>query len=369
MSLQSCLLCETVLLQPHDTILVLNSAEDPFVPFAAQKIHAVTITLAEDNVAALQTALHALNLDPTATHIQHQRSTANIKHVAFHDYIVQQPADVDPDIYSLAVMNLLYQPARSWVLYGLRLAMASLRPGGSLYITGAKERGIQTIASYMQALFGNSETLLISKGQRVIRSRKLEPTVPPSSPTHLEQLKRLSEIGDDLSFQVFATNQLDEGTRLLLDALQVHPNDIALDLGCGAGFIGLHIAQQAPEGHVTMLDASLAAVAASQHAINERHLHNIHVLPSDSARAVINQRFSLVASNPPFHHGGIQTTSIAERFIQDATTVLEPDGRFYLVANRFLKYEPICSTAFKHVREIAGNTRYKVLLIQGSRNK
>jgi 16S rRNA (guanine1207-N2)-methyltransferase len=77
---------------------------------------------------------------------------------------------------------------------------------------------------------------------------------------------------------------------------------------------------------------------------------------------VKEQRFDLVVTNPPFHMGGIQTTGIGERFIREAAQVLHPRGRFYLVANRFLKYEPTMQTCFHSVEEVGGNTRYKVLL-------
>jgi 16S rRNA (guanine1207-N2)-methyltransferase len=110
-----------------------------------------------------------------------------------------------------------------------------------------------------------------------------------------------------------------------------------------------------------MVDASLAAVAASERAVKLSNLKNIRVLPSDSAQAVIAERFDLIATNPPFHRGGIQTTSIAERFIQDAANILQPNGRFYLVANRFLKYETTLTSCFKQVQEVGGNSRYKVL--------
>ena len=111
-----------------------------------------------------------------------------------------------------------------------------------------------------------------------------------------------------------------------------------------------------------MVDASLAAVATAQQAVVENHLTNAQVLASDGAQAVIEQRFDLVVTNPPFHQGGIQTTTIAERFIREAARVLQPEGRFYLVANRFLKYEPTLNSCFKHFTEVGGDTRYKVLL-------
>jgi len=95
--------------------------------------------------------------------------------------------------------------------------------------------------------------------------------------------------------------------------------------------------------------------------VEQSGLANVQVLPSHGVQAVRAQRFDLVVTNPPFHLAGIQTTGIAERFIREAAQVLRPRGRFYLVANRFLKYEPTLRACFKSVEEVGGNTRYKVL--------
>lgn len=325
--LQSCLLCDTVQLAANDTVLVLNSAADPFVTFARQQLRSGEVILAEDNITTLP---------PYA-------KVANIRHVAFHDYILHSSTtSVD-----VAVLNLLYQPSKAWVLYGLQVAAFALKQGGRLYVTGAKDRGILSIGKHMQELFGHAETLVISKGHRVLCSRL----------SHLATREGVIHQAPTL----FADSKLDEGTRLLLEAMEVRVTDEALDIGCGAGFVGLHIARLAQKGQVTMVDASLAAVATSQQAVEESGLTHIQVLPSNGTQAVQTQRFDLVATNPPFHQGGIQTIEIAESFIRGAAQVLRPQGRFYLVANRFLKYEPTLKANFKQVEEVSGTTRFKVL--------
>ncbi len=269
-----------------------------------------------------------------------------MRHVPFHEYTLREaPATID-----VAVMNILYQPSNAWIIYGLQVAGYALKPGGRLYVVGAKDRGVLSIAKRMQSLFGNVETLVISKGQRVVSSRK-------NTETQLLTPDKLTS----LLSSTFAEGKLDEGTRLLSEALEVHATDVALDLGSGAGYLGIHIARLASRGHVTMLDSSLATVEVARHMAQQSGLTNVQVLPSDGTQAVQAQRFDLVVTNPPFHLGGIQTTEIAERFIRGAAQVLRPRGRFYLVANRFLKYEPIMRACFKTVEEVGGNTRYKVL--------
>ncbi len=331
MLLQSCLLCDTVQLTARDSVLILNSAQDPFVRQIAQSGKIKDLLLAEDNIASAK----AIEVSSSV------RKTV-LQHIAFHDSISpHQMGTID-----VAVMNLLYQPGKAWVVHGLQLAASALRQGGRLYVVGAKERGILSTAKRMQAMFGNSETLQISKGQRVVCTKKLTDQ-PPTEPVQ--------------DVTVFAASKLDEGTRHLLAALEVHTTDEALDIGCGAGFLGLSIARLATQGSVTMVDVSQAAVTVAQRAAEQSGLANVRVLASDGVDAVSNQRFDLVVTNPPFHQGGVQTLEIAKGFIRDAAHVLRPQGRFYLVANRFLKYEPELQAHFKQVEEVSGDTRYKVI--------
>lgn len=323
------LLAETLQFSENNHILMLNSAADPVVQVAIQQLTTGSLLLAEDSIASIKTP----------------DNPSTIQQIAFHDYLLHH----EPATSDIAIMNLLYQPGNSWVYYGLRVASYALRTGGRLYVTGAKDRGILSVAKRMQESFGNVETLKISKGQRVLCSSKTAMPFPETS------------LPEDATLHVFADSKLDEGTRLLLETLEVRPTDEALDIGCGAGFLGLHIARLASNGHVTMVDASRAAVAAAQQATDQSGLTNVRALPSDGVQAVLSERFDLIVTNPPFHQGGIQTTAIAERFIREAAQVLKPRGRFYLVANRFLKYEPIMQACFKQVEEVGGNTRYKVL--------
>ena len=365
MILQSRLLADTVELDSDNQVLFLNSAEDPFVSLAARQLDRGTITLAEDNIASLQAALQEAERNGlTANHL---------RHIPFHEYTLREPgATID-----VAIMNLLYQPGNTWVLYGLQVASYALKSGGRLYVVGARDRGLLTIAKRMQDYFGNVETLTISKGNRVVCSRNSfsgdkswipvpQTGSPQGVPLDLKSpASGHQTVVDTSSPLVFSDGKLDEGTRLLLEALEVHSTDEALDIGCGAGFLGIHIARLANRGKVTMVDVSLASIAEAERRVAESGLANIRVLASDGVQAVLQERFDLVVTNPPFHVGGIQTTEIAQRFIREAAQVLKAGGRFYLVANRFLKYEPALRVHFKTVDEVGGNTRYKVLRALG----
>lgn len=356
------LLSDIVQFAPEDQVLILNSASDPIVARALRSLRPAALVIAEDNVATL-------------ANVARSSSAHAVRHLPFHTALTEVPtATID-----IALLNLLYQPGKLWMLYALSVAAHALKIGGKLYVTGGKDRGILTLAKRMQELFGNVDTLEISKGHRVLCSTKKAEIAPALYPAH--------------ALSLFAASKLDEGTQMLLEALAALPlreDEQAVDLGCGAGYVGLYLAHRLPHGHVTMLDASLAAVAASELAVARgsveslyaveakddeagevgnsdgtidtgQRVQNVTVLPSDVVQAVSKQRFDLVATNPPFHQAGIQTREIAERFIREAAQVLRPQGRLLLVANRFLPYEPTLRACFRIVQEVHGNTRFKVL--------
>src|SRR5258708_36351620 len=246
--LHSSLLDNTVQLAIDDRVVILNSAADPFVPKAAQQVVAGELLLAEDNIALLQSAYSALEREHSMP--GGRNSLSRYRHVPFHEYTLREA----PATMNVAVMNMLYQPSNAWLTYGLQVTGYALKPGGRLYVVGAKDRGVLSMAKRMQILFGNVETLEISKGQRVLCSQKMD------------RGTRSPDTGQiSLVPTIFAEGKLDEGTRLLLEALEVHTTDVALDIGCWAGFISLHIARLASQGPVTMLDASLAAGDMARH--------------------------------------------------------------------------------------------------------
>ncbi len=57
---------------------------------------------------------------------------------------------------------------------------------------------------------------------------------------------------------------IDEGSRLLLDYLEVRETDDTLDLGCGYGPLGLTLARLAPQGTSVLVDKDFVAIDYSQ---------------------------------------------------------------------------------------------------------
>ena len=144
--------------------------------------------------------------------------------------------------------------------------------------------------------------------------------------------------GQKLNFRttwgVFSPKDIDEGTRLLADLLDVPPDADCLDLGCGYGPLGLTLAKLATRGNVQMIDKDFTAVEYANRNARLNGLTNARAYLSNGFDQVPDDaRFDVIVSNVPAKIGGELLTI----FLHDARARLKPDGRLYIVTISGLK--------------------------------
>jgi 16S rRNA (guanine1207-N2)-methyltransferase len=268
--------------------------------------------------------------------------------------------------FDLCVLDTEPYPNRAALLHLLWQAAEALAPSGMLYVAGPNDGGIQALEKRLRAAWGQVEIIAYKKGHRLLQAPRPASLPPLDEPVTGEQTITLRGQRLTLALRpgVFAGGGLDPATALLAEVMQVSQGQRVLDLGCGSGVLGMLAARLAPASRVTLVDASAAALAAAQENCRRNGLHQLQILASDGVAAVRAQQFDLVLCNPPFHQGHTQTSATALRFIREAREVLAPRGRLYLVANRFLRYEPAFQEAFGKVTRIREDARYKVLLAE-----
>jgi len=99
---------------------------------------------------------------------------------------------------------------------------------------------------------------------------------------------------------LFSPREIDEGTRLLLNHLEVGLADVSLDLGCGYGPIGCWIAANSPTGKIHMVDRDYLAVEYSNTNAYLNGLKNCKAYLSNGFSEVPPEvRFNSVVSNIP----------------------------------------------------------------------
>ncbi|WP_028485029.1 class I SAM-dependent methyltransferase [Thioalkalivibrio sp. ALE17] len=137
--------------------------------------------------------------------------------------------------------------------------------------------------------------------------------------------------GEHLRFRttwgLFSPRRIDDGTRMLLERIEVHPADACLDLGCGYGPIGLTLARKAPQGLTTLVDTNYLAVEYSQRNAELNGIANVECLTSNGFSRIRDRRFDLVTSNLPAKVG----REMLQTYLLDAHEQMNPGGRIYVV--------------------------------------
>ncbi|KIP91085.1 class I SAM-dependent methyltransferase [Pseudomonas fluorescens] len=138
---------------------------------------------------------------------------------------------------------------------------------------------------------------------------------------------------------VFSHGRLDRGSALLLEHLDKLPSGHLLDFGCGAGVLGAAVKRRYPHNQVTLLDVDAFAAASSRLTLAANGLE-ADVLTGDGIDAA-PMGLSAILSNPPFHVGVHTDYFATENLLRKAAKHLKNGGELRLVANSFLKYQPL----------------------------
>lgn len=127
---------------------------------------------------------------------------------------------------------------------------------------------------------------------------------------------------------IFSPREIDEGTRLLLDYMQVAESDNCLDIGCGYGPIGMCMARLAPQGNTWMVDRDVTAIEYAKKNAELNRLGNCQALLSNGYEQLPRtQNYDVVASNIPAKVG----KEMLHILLHDTRERLNPGGRFYVV--------------------------------------
>lgn len=343
------LLIEQMHIAAQDTVLDLGCGCGVIGLAAARLAAQGRVWLVDNNVAALDCARQTLERNRIANaEVFASDVAAAVSHISFDVVLTHLPRGKDV--------------ARQFIID----AATVLKPGGRLYLAGHNDTGIKPFVEFAGEVFGNSSVLAYKKGGRVALCVKGDETPIPTSDYHGWREFSAQIKGQNWPFAakpgIFSWQELDAGTHALIETMQVEPGERVLDIGCGCGIIGAVAAQTASE--VYMVDSNVVAVEAARRtlALNGIDPSTAHVLASDGADAVSQERFDLVVTNPPFHQGRQTDYSVAHRFIRDAAQVLHPKGRFYLVANRFIRYEHEMGGHFGRVQVAYEDNLFRVLL-------
>jgi 16S rRNA G1207 methylase RsmC len=163
---------------------------------------------------------------------------------------------------------------------------------------------------------------------------------------------------------LFSPKAIDEGTQMLVERVELEPDNDCLDLGCGYGALGLSLAKSAPKGHTTLVDKDFVAVDYSRLNARLNHVDNAEVVLSNGFSAIKDRRFDVVASNLPAKVGN----ELMSIFITDALHQLNAGGRVYVVTITGLRryIERTFKEVFGNYKKLKQGKHYTVAMAEKS---
>jgi 16S rRNA (guanine1207-N2)-methyltransferase len=273
------------------------------------------------------------------------------------------PWEAEEGAYDLVVLALPAGRGSRYVEASLVAAARALRMGGRAYLAGDKNKGFERYFKEARRLLGYGVVVRREGPYRVALLEK-EKEAPPLPPLwHAFQTRLL---GQEFTFHhlpgVFSAGKVDPASLLLLEALKGEVGDLrgrsVLDLGAGYGALTLPLAGLG--GAVTAVEDDWASVLSLKASLRANGLR-ASVLHSDVDEALTEgEGFDIIVTNPPFHVGGAVILDVAQAFVEAAAARLRPGGGFFLVANPFLKYEPLLEARFGGFKTLLVR-EYKVL--------
>lgn len=181
-----------------------------------------------------------------------------------------------------------------------------LRAGGRLLCAVRKQKGADSLASCMEAMFGNVRVMDRDRGYRLLASERGAVIDEAGA---WELVRRRYRIEDpalegvvlEAAPGVFSRRELDAGTRCLLEfaASRSFAPSRVLDLCCGVGPLGLWSARRWPSARVVAVDSNVIAVALARSNARANGV-DVEVIEHDGLPDA-GEPVDLALCNPPTH--------------------------------------------------------------------
>ncbi|MFC4405360.1 methyltransferase [Haloarchaeobius iranensis] len=241
-----------------------------------------------------------------------------------------QPADRDEEFDTVAYAPKPYTP----IAVGKQRvanALATLAPGGTLFVAGTTDTGLGRYEDCLADLAGRVETVHDGDARVVTATRP--GTVDP--PAFVEP-REFSATVDGVALSLvsmpgtFSAGHLDHGTRLLLETATVEDGERVLDLCCGYGPVGAY-AGSAADCDLWLTDDDAVATACAERTLAASGVDGT-VVTADAVSGVADRRFDHILSNPPTHAGD----GVLSALFSGMASVVASAGRATVVHHRSL---------------------------------
>jgi 16S rRNA G1207 methylase RsmC len=335
-----------VSLEGTERILVLCPTEQSFLDFLEETEHEGPVLVADFDAARLaQTYERTDGLD-------------NLLFAAWNlPAVSPPPRGSQPQAIFVDVDGA---PSKQAAVFLVRAAAGWC--SGPAYVRGSRSSGMESVLREAELAGGLAiRNVNWRKGVGLATVAALHANLTPGRRAVLGRRR----IGDqDLILEsdwfTFAGGDLDAASALLIESIELSGNELLLDLGCGAGIVGLALSRRVPSGLVVMSDVNLSSVAVCRRNSLRNNVANGAVVLANGLRGLRDSVFDVVALNPPLHSGRTEDRDLGGQLVEEAFVACRPGGSVYVVSNRFLPYKKLME---QHgpTQELKGDSRFRVL--------
>ena len=306
--------------------------------------------VAQDPGAVLTMALRVLWPDTELTlheldAYEHQLSDAQLRRNDIRDVRHILSADIPSDPVDLVAMAC---GARGEALLTRELLeqsqQALTKDGRILVSTDGKP---QWLRKAVKDVFGREDLQYHDRKRgSVVVSKRQRDTLRMPDHGHV-----LNIVVDDLELElrtrpgVFCHGRLDRGSKALMRAMDVEVGQSVLDLGCGAGVLGIAAAKRNGGAPVTMVDCGVRAVELAQENVDRNGFTNVEICLRPDLEDLPGGPYDRVLANPPYYSQG----RIASAFTRAAVRNLAKGGICQMVAKAVAVHREILEPHFGKV--------------------
>jgi 16S rRNA (guanine1207-N2)-methyltransferase len=229
-------------------------------------------------------------------------------------------------------------------------AAAEVGPGGWIAVDGQKTDGIDTALKDLRGRVDLSDSLSKAHGKLALF---------PVGPDLSDWAARPSIVdGFQTLPGIFSADGPDPGSVMLAAHLPQKLGGKIADLGAGWGFLAAEILKRPGVKRLDLVEAEADSLACAQVNVTDPRAR-LHWADATNWRP--ETLLDVVVMNPPFHTGRTADPALGAAFIRAARRMLAPSGELWLVANRHLPYDAVLADCFLEVRDIAGDSRFRVI--------
>lgn len=286
------------------------------------------------------------------------------------DHTLDRYADGD---FNVITLNPPIEEGTEAIFEMIDRARPKLRNGGSFYLVAKVRKGAKSYMRRLSETIGPAKVVSRSGGYWLMRAERS----PVRSPAPIDLSVYEHTVETKLRNRkytfctragIFSRNEMDDGTRLLIESVDILPMNSVIDVGCGYGPIGIAAAHMASVGRVVMVDTNARAVECANRNIEAHHLHHakkngkprVEAVVSDRFDAVKGERFDRVVSNPPFHSG----IDVLYPLVDQAYAHLRFHGKMFLVLMRYVGIKRHIEKVFGNCTVVTQEDKYTVLMAE-----